>query len=430
MYLALMLIVVAILVFYNELNSKMNIAEYLLLAISLIAIIRAAINYIKIDSIREGFTSENVELTEEINKKAMSYNNNISKPIKSTKNNVNKLDETDEADEADEVDEKYKADKVNKQIIMNSEESSEYLDSDEKPDTNLVNRSNDTFDNSDTNLNKITNDNMKSESGINKINELLGISSNSNINNSIRANFENIDSEENSEIKSVFNPKVIIGKGGFGSDGDSNNWNSSFENDGMTFDNTMAPRRNLWRDNHSFLNDGSNKKCNKNDSDDDWTQNLDDYNKGKWSRKLYNRPSDYVDYYTPKSYGTSTPSSESEQSDQTKKLCGPYNSIDESDAGDLIVKNYSQAKKWYPGYTYVPPSNWDVPQRHISICNPAGPNVRKLTGLVDRGLPINVLELNPDGSMADNEDDVNLTNIGSMMPKFNYQEQPFSKPYI
>ena len=64
MYLAIMLIIVAILVFYNEINSKMNIAEIALLVITVIAIIRASMNYIqyndtfkKIESKIESFTS-------------------------------------------------------------------------------------------------------------------------------------------------------------------------------------------------------------------------------------------------------------------------------------------------------------------------------------------------------------------------------------
>ena len=57
MYLAIMLIVVTILVFYNEINNKMDISEYILLAITFIAIIKAAINYIKINKVQEGFES-------------------------------------------------------------------------------------------------------------------------------------------------------------------------------------------------------------------------------------------------------------------------------------------------------------------------------------------------------------------------------------
>jgi hypothetical protein len=48
---------------------------------------------------------------------------------------------------------------------------------------------------------------------------------------------------------------------------------------------------------------------------------------------------------------------------------------------------------------------------------------------MDRGTPINALELNPDGTQATTEDTVSLTNVGSIIPSFSYHEQPFSKPY-
>ena len=57
MYLAIMLIVVTILVFYNEINNKMNLEEYILLGITFIAIVKASINYIQINKIQEGFES-------------------------------------------------------------------------------------------------------------------------------------------------------------------------------------------------------------------------------------------------------------------------------------------------------------------------------------------------------------------------------------
>jgi len=286
-----------------------------------------------------------------------------------------------------------------------------------------------------------------------KINNLLGT-------NEKFEKFYNIPDSDNipeandtdqSEIKSVFSPKVIIGDGsggkkgrGFGSMGDYSSWDSNFKNDGFKFDDSMNPESNLWGDEHSYYNSGyqqSNKKCNDKSKGDDWTQNLDDYNKGKWSGNLYKKPSDYVDYYTPNSYGTHTPDSNSSNStkdtfdDDTRgnnssdKKCGKYTDLDE-EYGDIKVNEYKQSKTFHPGYTYVPPKNWDVPQKHVSVCGPNMPSARKLTGLVDRGLPLNVLELNPDGSVADSEDSVSLTNVGSMLPKFYYQEQPFSKPYI
>ena len=398
MYLATLLIVVALLVFYNEIHGKMNAAEYLILAIAFIAIVRAAYNYIKIDSINEGFTSS-------IKKNKKSKNKNTTEDM----------------------------------IIMNSEDSKIYLDTDEIDNssnndlnTNDLNTNDLNTNDLNTKLNDIKNNNKTDSSAINYIDNLLG---------NEKSNFEDIDKND---IKSIFSPQVIIGKGnndgnGFGSSGDSSSWNSAFKHDGMSFYNSMGPKKNLWSDDHSFYGDSKQ-----------WSKSLESYNKGQWNPNLYKKPSDYVDYKLP-SCGTSTPKLSDDDSTQksnssttideygrtttdeygqTKKLCGAYDNLDEDQAENLVVRNYTQAKKYFPGYTYIPPVHWDVPQRHISVCRPEGPNVRKLTGLIDRGLPLNVLELNPDGDIAQNEDDVKLTNVGSMMPKFNYQEQPFSKPYV
>jgi hypothetical protein len=464
MFLAILLIIVALLVFYNELDSKMNISEYILLFIALIVIIGASINYINIDKLNEGFTSK--IKTQEKNKNSIIYNKN------------------DKEDD--------------NTMILNSEESSEYLDSDEML-PNPVKRN--------INTDSSYSENNKNINHINKINDLLGISNsftdipiptnyNENDNENENEDDNEIEIESGNEIKSVFNPKVIIGKGnkntnnknnnnnnnsnGFGRNGNSSKWNNVFNDDGFGFDNTMNPVNNLWNDTHSFYNGGNNNYSSnyygKNDnsrndsrnnsrndsrketgcdsknnvnsiSNDEWSQNMDCYNKGKWQRNQYNRPSDYVDYITPPGYGSSTPnssyningntSSESINNNQlpsangeNKKLCGAYTDFDENQEGDLIIKDYTQSKKWVAGYTYVPPVHWDVPQKHAPVCSSATPKVHKLTGLIDRGLPINALELTPDGYIADTEDTVELSNVGSMIPKFNYQEQPFSKPYV
>ena len=481
MFLAILLIFVSLLVFYNEIDSKMNITEYILLFISLIVIIGASVNYIKINKINEGFTS---------NIKNVNYNNNKNE---------------------------YYTNVKEKDIILNSEDSEEYLDPDKKP---ILKNS---FINSKDNAYM---ENQKNPRHINKVNELLGISSNfvdipvptymptiptmdnympttmdttmdTTMNTTISTTMpteyetEYYKNEINeNEIRSIFNPKVIIGKGtgtknsnnndnGFGSNGYSSRWNSVFKNDGFGFDDTMNPVNNLWYDNHSYYDtrENSNTNC-KNTrgsntsntsniktgiSSDEWTQNMDSYNKGKWQRNQYNRPSDYVDYIYPSGYGTSTPDSflntmnqnTNQDIDQdiygntssnsinnsnpqitlysnikTSKECAPNLDLDENQAGDLIVKDYKQSKKWIAGYTYVPPVHWDVPQKRTPVCNLANPNIHKLTGLIDKGLPINALELTENGYIADTEDTVKLSNVGSMIPKFNYQEQPFSKPYV
>lgn len=427
MYLAILLIVIALIVFYNEVNSKMNVAEYALLFISIIAIIRASINYINIDVVTEGFTSSNNNNSQRIKKrKHKTINNNETRDIT-----------TDGT------------------IIINSEDSNEYLNTDDSDRNDFVNTNNlNTIDN-------IKKQNKIDSDAVNEFNKLVGIDQNS----SSKSNFENVPTESNN-IDSSFNPQVIIGKGNgsgdsggsggndnyrFGStyNGRNDKWNSAFNDDGFKFNNTMAPSKNLWRDDHGYYQGGDNcnstNKSNKTSSSTDWTQSMDDYNKGKWNRNLYNKPSDYVDYYTPDSYGSTTPKSNptsksSESFDDTpspttldsygesKKLCGAYDDLNNMES-DMVISDYTKAKNWYPGYTYVPPVHWDVPQKHIGICSTANPNT-KLLGIVDRGLPINVLELNPDGEIADTESSVSLSNVGSMVPKFNYQEQPFSKPYV
>lgn len=410
MYLAIMLIVVSLLVFYNEINSKMNIAEIALLAIALIAIIRASLNYIQIsDPITENFTNNN----------------------RARKNGVKSRG-------------KHKSDNI---TTLNSEDSGEYFDTLESNAIPIT-----TNAQSDGKINT---------DAVNQVNSLLGISNFEDI-PTTTTNASPTEPKLDNAIESTFRPQIIIGKGNntvddidgsYGLNGQMNisninmlqnkaaAWQTAFSDDSMTFLNTMAPSSNLWGTPKSF------GEPSKNDSNA-WTQSMNDYNNGRWNPQLYQRPSDYTDYYTPSAYGMNTPgnasstlpnppssgssgSSSNNNNDTTPtKRCGVYDDLSLDQAGNLVVRNYTEAKKWYPGYTYVPPVYWDVPQRHTSVCNPNGPNYQKLTGLVDRGLPINVLELNQNGTQADTEDTVKLSNVGSMMPRFNYQEQPFSKPYV
>ena len=372
MYLALILIVVAILVFYNEINAKMNIAEYALLAIALIAIIRAAYNYIQIDKLSEGFQARPA------NKKRHNKNNN--------NNNTDMDNEMDE--------------------ILNSEESDEYLDTEKDS-------------NSFTNMNTPTSDepleHVKSDEAVNAIDNLLG---KGKANNSTKENMADGETGTENEIQSMFVPQVLVGQGqnggnGFGSMGAGGDWRKAYQADGMTFNDTMSPTHDLW-------------------GDDQWTKSMDAYNKGRWNPNQYKRPSDYIDYHNPSRYGTNTPDSDTNNNatSSEKKQCAGYDNLDVDKDGNLLVREYKYAKKYFPGYTYVPPDHWDVPQKRAGVCREDGPNVRKLTGLVDRGLPINALELNPDGSIAAEEEEVHLTNVGSIMPKFKYFETPFSRPYV
>ena len=463
MYLAILLVVVAVIVFYNEIKTNMNIAEYALLGIAFIAIIRAAFNYINIDNSIEGFSSYN--------------GNNIIRKKHKTKHTIKKTngdgdgDGDGDGEQDDTVSDKNEySSYINNidnnigDIVLNTNDSKEYLDTNPEESFSSLSNSINT-----------KNDNQINQNAINEINSLLGIDINSQskmkfldmttnpmttnpmatnpmatnpmttnpmTTNPMTTNpmttaymLKPTNTNTNTEdINSTFNPQIIIGDSskGFGSMGNSSSWNSAFNNDGFKFNDTMSPDKNLWRDDHGFYND---KQDNTNtNANEQWNRNLDDYNKGKWDTQSYKRPSDYVDYYsktTQSSNQSTKPTLMTVDSNgQPKKLCGAYDDLSLDDSGNLIVKDYKDAKKWVPGYTYVPPIHWDVPQRRAGVCNPASPNTQKLTGLIDRGLPINALELNQDGSIADTEDSVGLTNVGSMLPKFNYQEQPFSKPYV
>ena len=80
-----------------------------------------------------------------------------------------------------------------------------------------------------------------------------------------------------------------------------------------------------------------------------------------------------------------------------------------------------------PGMAYMPPSNWSVPQYHPThcrqVCNNTVLNTRALPiGIMDHGTPVFALEIGNDGTIAKTETDVNLTNVGSIMPKFTYRE--------
>lgn len=456
-----MLIIVAVLVFYNEYNKKMNIAEIGLLIVALIAIIRASMNYINLNdaSSLEGFTD-----TRKRGNKSKGKN------------------------------------KIEDIVVLESNKSKEYFDTDED-ETNI------SLQNIPLTTPQTTQHTLTSLSGnkidvdaVSQVNSLLGISarSQSNFNDILeptktraytsrestyRASTAGVSGNGSSRggVESIFSPQIQIGKGAQdslskGLDMQGMNMTSlgglgvpnvaSLAStasalgvgDNMSFPNTMKPSSNLWSSDLDYMDTSTN-----------WAQSMSDYNKGKWNPNTYAKASDYIDYYTPSTYGMNTPpntnsigigavssvntsNSKSRFNDitlattttstttpqpttldsngQPQKLCGAYDDLNLDQAGNLVVQNYSQAKKWMPGYTFVPPVYWDVPQKHVGACQAANPNARKLTGLVDRGLPINALELDPDGSMANTEDTVSLTNVGSILPRFNYQETPFSKPYI
>jgi hypothetical protein len=84
-------------------------------------------------------------------------------------------------------------------------------------------------------------------------------------------------------------------------------------------------------------------------------------------------------------------------------------------------------RTYVPGMSYMPPTEWNVPQYHPTtcrqVCNNTFIDTRALPiGIMDPGTPIFALEIGSDGTIAKDERDVTLTNVGSIMPKFTYRE--------
>ena len=78
-------------------------------------------------------------------------------------------------------------------------------------------------------------------------------------------------------------------------------------------------------------------------------------------------------------------------------------------------------KEYYPGYSIFPPDRWDVPQKRPPACIPDKWN--RPSAVFTQGTPVNVLELDKDGKMKIDENSVTFTNVGSILPKFEYKEK-------
>lgn len=97
----------------------------------------------------------------------------------------------------------------------------------------------------------------------------------------------------------------------------------------------------------------------------------------------------------------------------------PYREDDESMFNEG-VKNKT-GKDFYPGYSYVNPGKWDVPQKRPPVCLTSYTNKNMPSATFTSGTPVNVLELDKTGRIAMTENDVTQTNVGSILPKFKFQ---------
>ena len=100
-------------------------------------------------------------------------------------------------------------------------------------------------------------------------------------------------------------------------------------------------------------------------------------------------------------------------------------------AGKLDPKTLTN-RTYVPGMTYMPPSEWSVPQAHPTYCrqscNGCPPSEFKLRGMAGRQserdpeVGLFPLEIGADGTIAKTEGEVTTGNVGHLMPKFSYRE--------
>jgi len=194
----------------------------------------------------------------------------------------------------------------------------------------------------------------------------------------------------------IFTPQIIIQ--------DNKNANTKYRNQTDTNNQIdhnnrrQKPKKSIWtEDNGSFEN---NRNCNSNNNNEDiqdpwdvsqdlakmtYYDQLKQQNKGR-PQLPFNQDSEYINT--------------------------------ENDMDLFSNKCKTSSKKFYPGYSIIPPDKWDVPQKRPPQCIPD--NWKRPSGVFTAGTPVNVLELDRNGNMLLDENEVTFTNVGSILPKFKY----------
>ena len=151
--LSIILIVIALCIFYNEYNNKLTLPEICLFAIAFIAIVRASYNYIVIDNKLNKTNTYESFVSNEKGKKSLKGNKNNKHLNKNSTNNSSK--------KAIKNNTKDKFD-----VILNSEESEEYFD----------------IENEQKNINKLKQDihelkqnSIVDKTAVNKVDSLFGV---------------------------------------------------------------------------------------------------------------------------------------------------------------------------------------------------------------------------------------------------------------
>jgi hypothetical protein len=89
-----------------------------------------------------------------------------------------------------------------------------------------------------------------------------------------------------------------------------------------------------------------------------------------------------------------------------------------SDISKQTCDKGDKFRHFYPGFQYVNPAHWDIPQKRAKVCVPNNEKTYPPAGVVEARFSF--LELNESGRVADTEDTATQNNVGSILPKFTY----------
>lgn len=237
-------------------------------------------------------------------------------------------------------------------------------------------------------------------------------------------NFNNISQEKTDGMSSVFNPQIIINNPGGGSTtGDGINsfideYTTRVDVDRFTGGSHQSSKSNLPKSTiQSYLEPKQDIFNRSQDQQANDFQDTDADRAWKWMSNFIakNRAG-------PNSGSGKNNDATSSGDISSCSVARPY--AEENGKFNTATLNN---RSFVPGMSYLPPTEWTVPQYHPTycraVCPVSNPNTRELPiGIMDHGTPIFALEIGSDGNIAKTEEEVTLTNVGSICPKFVYRE--------
>lgn len=419
MILSILLILVLLAIIYMNYQSDMSLSKKVLMVLILILVCHGSMNNIRYELQQEEFTNmvkskEHFTNAKNKREKLTLVSNDFSNVNSNSNSNDSdsKGSEGKEDKEFSQTRDDYqdvKMSKSNSNSFMNVDQLADdkfdgltttndlfnHLDEAEMNELNETMKSNDgTFETFDNTANKTTTKRKMTKQRDNfGETQTFARRKTSKAKEASNSGSTVIKQDRGKGISSIFSPQIIIKEG----DQDGVYFKKSKTSEEVPIarrrrrpKNWQEPEDELWADDHQYYDKYDTSK-------DPWNSAVNNWNKAM-------------------------------ASGSGRSECGNYSDSKRIDYDTLRKgsnKQYQNSQKqFYPGYAYQPPSNWDVPQKRAPVCVNSNPDTTQLPiGIADHGTPINALEVDPIGRILATEEKVKYTNVGSILPKFSYNEQ-------